>query len=98
MTKIRDAFPHLVELPAFRLGEPKPPASFVPHSNVYPEEVQVGALLPRGTFSRPVVVDPVRNHTELAERIAEARYWERYLGVKTPGAIEQIIQSWELGR
>ena len=53
---------------------------------------------PRGTFSRPVVVDPVLNHTELASRIAEARYWERYLGVKTPLAIEQIIQSWELDR
>lgn len=53
---------------------------------------------PRGTFSRPVVVDPVLNHTELAHRITEARAWERLTGVKTPLAIEQIIQSWEIDR
>lgn len=51
---------------------------------------------PRGTFSKPVYVEPVYGHGDLAHRIAEARYWERYLGVKTPLAIEQIIQSWEL--
>lgn len=52
----------------------------------------------RGTFSRPIVADPVLNHTELAEKIAEARYWERLTGVRTPEAIEQIIRSWELDR
>lgn len=53
---------------------------------------------PRGTFSRPVVADPVLNHTELAHKITEARAFERMTGVKTPLAIEQIIQSWELDR
>ena len=51
----------------------------------------------RGTFSDPVYVEPVRNHTELAHRITELRYWERYLGIKTPGAIEQTIRAWEIG-
>jgi hypothetical protein len=101
MTKIHDAYPHLVDLPAFRLGEPKPPASLsVPRmtQGEYADLQKHPYGLPRGTFSRPVVVDPVPNHTDLAEKIATARYWERVTGVKTPFQIEQIIQSWELDR
>lgn len=79
----------LARINAMDLAEPKPPASLV-DPNPYG--------LPRGTFSRPVLVDPVLNHTDLAEKIATARYWERVTGVPTPMQIEQIIQSWELDR
>lgn len=49
-------------------------------------------------ISIPSIVEPVPNHTDLAEKIATARHWERLTGVKTPTFIEQIIQSWELDR
>lgn len=45
-----------------------------------------------------VGVDPVLNHTDLADRIAIARQWERLTGVKMPATIEQIIESWEANR
>ena len=52
----------------------------------------------RGPIVMPPLVEPVHNHTELAERIATVRHWERITGVKTPTQIEQIIQAWEINQ